>query len=476
MNLQHILVFLTAGLLLGLAFKGRGREWATFALSLLAVFWLQPFSPIRHLDFWLACATLGLTLFIWLLTRSRPFTFQRQDWIAAGVLAGGVTLAGLLRYFEPLCCLTASPPPPIQTILLALLAVGLIACASTRWLPSNRLALAGGVGLLLLAFIVLKSEPLSAWLSAALRALNGQRTALAAAADIRWLGFSYLAFRLLHVLRDRQSGKPIDLSLREFVTYVVFFPALTAGPIDRGPRFAQDLRKPFQLTGSALAQAGERLFLGISKKFILADTLALLALNEVNATQVGAPGWTWLLTYAYALRIFFDFSGYTDIAIGIGLLFGIRLPENFAQPYLKPNLTAFWNSWHITLAQWFRAYFFNPFTRTLRSARRPLPLPAMVFLVQISTMLLIGLWHGITWNFLIWGAWHGVGLFIHNRWSEFLKPRLDPARLASWQERLLDGAGLVLTFHYVTLGWLWFALPTPQLSWQVLLRLFGIGA
>jgi len=97
--------------------------------------------------------------------------------------------------------------------------------------------------------------------------------------------------------------------------------------------------------------------IGLFKKFALADSLALIALNAVNAGQVKSSGWMWLILYAYAFQIYFDFSGYTDIAIGMGRWLGIRLPENFAHPYLKPNLTLFWNSWHITLAQWFRAYF-----------------------------------------------------------------------------------------------------------------------
>src|SRR5512141_1685286 len=107
----------------------------------------------------------------------------------------------------------------------------------------------------------------------------------------------------------------------------------------------------------------------------------------------------------------------------MGRLMGIRLPENFAAPYLKPNLSQFWNSWHMTLTQWFRSYFFNPLTRALQSSRRPLPTWLMILVTQLNTMILIGLWHGITPGFAIWGAWHGVGLFIHNRWADFMRPR-----------------------------------------------------
>ena len=126
--------------------------------------------------------------------------------------------------------------------------------------------------------------------------------------------------------------------------------------------------------------------------------------NELTRlrTMVASP--MAVLLYAYAWRLYLDFSGYTDIAIGLGRLFGVRLPENFERPYLKPNLTTFWNSWHITLAQWFRAYFFNQLTRALRSRPRPLPAALIILIGQVGTMLLIGLWHGVTWNFVAWGA------------------------------------------------------------------------
>jgi D-alanyl-lipoteichoic acid acyltransferase DltB (MBOAT superfamily) len=212
-------------------------------------------------------------------------------------------------------------------------------------------------------------------------------------------------------------------------------------------------------------------------------------LNTVNAAQVNASGWMWVIVYAYALRIFFDFSGYTDIAIGLGRLFGIKLPENFDRPYLKQNLTLFWNSWHMTLAQWFRAYYFNPVTRALRSPKETRFLPAqgffrqpafIILFGQITTMLLIGLWHGITWNFVAWGAWHAAGLFIHNRWAEFQRKRhandsdgAEPASAPPWRNRLTNTLSIVVTFHFVALGWVWFALPGIDQSLVVFRRLLG---
>jgi len=177
--------------------------------------------------------------------------------------------------------------------------------------------------------------------------------------------------------------------------------------------------------------------------------------------------------YAYSLRIFFDFSGYTDIAIGLGMLLGIRLPENFASPYFKPNLTQFWNSWHMTLTQWFRSYFFNPLTRSLRSTDKPLPVPVIIFITQVATMVLIGLWHGVTLGFFLWGLWHGVGLFVQNRWSEWMKVHEPEWGRTGGGAAFLKYSGIFLTFHYVTLGWLFFALSDSAMAWSILLRLLG---
>ena len=274
----------------------------------------------------------------------------------------------------------------------------------------------------------------------------------------------------MHTLRDRLTGRLPQLRLREFVTYTIFFPAFTAGPIDRIQRFVSDLEAGFRLDVEHFFAAATRIVVGVFKKFALADSLALIALNAANAQQSTSTLWTWVLLYAYALRIYFDFSGYTDIAIGIGQLVGITLPENFERPYLKSNLTAFWNAWHITLAQWFRAYFFNPLTRALR--KRKFSVPVIILIGQLGTMVLIGLWHGVTWNFAIWGAWHGLGLFVHNRWADFTKGRFT--NLSPTAQRAANIGDVLLTFQFVTLGWVWFALPTPSLAVAVFQKLFGL--
>ncbi|PKN90102.1 MAG: D-alanyl-lipoteichoic acid biosynthesis protein DltB, partial [Chloroflexi bacterium HGW-Chloroflexi-7] len=149
-------------------------------------------------------------------------------------------------------------------------------------------------------------------------------------------GFSYIAFRLIHTLRDRQNGRLPTMALDEYFIFMIFFPAISAGPIDRCERFIKDLRQPFIPSADTLGNASKRLVIGLLKKFVAADLLAMIALNAANAGQINSGAWAWILVYAYAFQIFFDFSGYTDIAIGMGWLMGIKLPENFNAPYLKP--------------------------------------------------------------------------------------------------------------------------------------------
>ncbi len=471
--LTPILVLLAFTLLARFVLREReaARGWLLLAASGLAVFYLQPAVPVRGLDFWLPVASLTLVAVSWLLTSTAEARGQRENWIAAGVLIGTVLLAGGLRYFYPEPLLTASLPPQISRVLAGL---GIAALISILVLLAARRGfkwLAGGLVIfLILLFLAIKVPALAALASAGLRGLAGQNTSLAAAGDIRWLGFSYLAFRLIHTARDRQTGRLPAVTLREYVTYALFYPALSAGPIDRLERFLKDLRAPFKPDASGLFLSGERLAVGLFKKFVVADALALIALNPTNALQVQTGGWAWVLVYAYALQIFFDFSGYTDIAIGLGLLLGMKLPENFSAPYLKPNLTLFWNNWHMTLTQWFRAYYFNPLTRWLRTLRIQLPAAAIIFFTQITTMILIGLWHGVTWNFVLWGAWHGLGLFVHNRWSEYARGHIQPA--SGWRARAVNAASVFVTFNFVALGWVFFALPDLASAARVFALLF----
>lgn len=479
MTLSHILVFSLCALVAGWLLPKRWRIPFLLVTSLLAVYGLQPSTPIRHLDFWLPSLSIALAVFVWAITLPPDSKAPLTDCLTLLAIPAIVLIVGLTRYLGPLCCLTRSRPPEI---ILTLVGIGLLALmvAIPYFFPTSRRFLSAlAIALIIGLFIILKTPSLAQTASAWLRTANGQSPTLASALDLPWLGFSYLAFRLLQMLRDRQAGKLPAFSLGEVSLFGLFFPAYTAGPIDRAQRFIDEARKieredrnVHQAAVNSLA-GGQRILIGVFKKFAIADSLALISLSPVNATQTTSTFWMWILLLAYSLRIYFDFSGYTDIAIGIGRLAGFHLPENFDRPYLRPNLTAFWNSWHMTLAGWFRAYVFNPMTRSLRTRARAWPVWAIILAGQTTTMALIGLWHGITPNFLIWGLWHALGLFIHNRWSDWSRCYMGALETRPALATAARASGVLLTFLFVSLGWVWFALPGPGLAMQVFQTLFG---
>lgn len=525
MNLAAILVFAAAACLYGALLPARFRGWALFAGSVVAVYVLQPALPIRYSAYALPTAMLLLIVASWWLTRdsnahagattSQPLNddvvgaqhaaplqspnderyspsprlregsgvrgIPRDDLVTLMALVALMVGVSFLRFIDVDFRLVASTPPEPLAVVLALLVIGAAGVGLRLALRrvSQRRALTGMILLIAAAFVVFKAEPLATALSRALRFQTGQDTTLASIADLGWVGFSYVAFRLIHTLRDRQTGILPALSLREYVTYVIFFPSFTAGPIDRAERFVEDYRALPGLRGldaERFAGGAARILIGLFKKFVIADTLALgLALNVINAGQVESPLGMWLLLYGYALRLYFDFGGYTDIAIGIGILYGVTLPENFSRPYLRTTITSFWQSWHITLSSWARFYVFSPLSRALLT-RKPKPSAlVIVLLAQVTTMVVIGLWHGVALNFLLWGLWHGVGLFVHKQWSDRTRKWYRGLNDQPARKRLWVGFSWFVTFHYVVLGWVWFALPDVSQSLRVFGVLFGGG-
>jgi alginate O-acetyltransferase complex protein AlgI len=470
MSITQIIVLATAAILLGQI--GKYRAYALLAFSVFVIYWLQPVQLPVTFTFWLPTFTLLLIVFFWFyIIRDHEATVW-QSLPALVILSAIVVLVGANRYFR-LEGLFITDTPRIQWIGIA---VAAMLSPTLLIVPLRRtpfwLYLVAIVGLLAL-LVIIKLPILQTQLFDALSTIRGKETS-PGWVSLSWLGFSYIAFRLMHTVLDKRAGRLPRTSLVEYINYVIFFPSITAGPIDRIERFNRDMKQPAALDSQGWLDAGTRFFTGLFKKFVLADGLAWIALNEYFARDLQSAGPLWLLLYAYSLRIYFDFSGYTDMAIGLGRFMGVRLPENFSAPYLKPNLTLFWNSWHMTLTQWFRSYLFNPLTRILRS-NNSTPSYLVILTTQVITMLTIGLWHGISLNFVLWGLWHGIGLFIQNRWSYLLRERASPDALTRPVRRgRLDFINIFLTFNYVSLSWLFFMLPTPDLAWQAMMKLMGL--
>ena len=475
-----IAAFLYAGLL-----PGRARAWALLVGSVIAVYWLQPNAPIRFSAFILPTATLILTVAMWWFSRDPQNPDQlaslREDRMTVIAVAALVLLLSLERLLpaEWRVISAARPPDPVA-VLMALAAAFLVVAAIDRFTRQRdrRRVLTGGMLFLIAIFAVLNTDALATSISRLWRFGTGQDTSIASALDLSWLGFSYVAFRLIHTLRDRQTGILPVLSLREYVTYVIFASSLVAGPIDRAERFVGDYRALPNARGLDAARfmpGGTRIAIGLLKKFVIADSLALgMSLTATNAAQTQSALWLWVLLYGYALRLYLDFSGYTDIAIGIGMLFGMTLPENFKRPYLKTTITAFWQSWHMTLSNWARFYVFTPFSRWMLMRKRKPSSAMMVLIAQLATMITIGLWHGVTWNFLAWGVWHGVGLWIHRQWSDRTRKWYRSLADKPLQKRWWSICSWFVTLQFVVLGWVWFALPIDRAA-TTFAHLFGLG-
>lgn len=265
------------------------------------------------------------------------------------------------------------------------------------------------------------------------------------------IGLSFYAFQAIAYTTEIYRKKLTPAPLLELALYLAFFPKLIAGPLARPAQFFSQLQAlPAQPPLAKFGPALELIVLGLFKKLVIADSLAVLADTAFRAADypLGAGAFPTPLFiqgfYLYAFQIFTDFSGYTDLARGSALLLGFELPENFQQPYLAVTLGEFWNRWHMSLTQWFREYLFFPLSRLLlqRLGRERMQLAQMV--ANFCTMLLIGWWHGAAWTFVAWGLWHGL-------W-------ITAERLLNFRptQAWLRGVGWVVTFHLVALGWVLF--------------------
>lgn len=489
MALSDIALFALIAFCIPLLFAGQWRAWALCAVSIVAIFWLQPPLPVRWLDFTLPAVTLALVITVWRLTQrseqpsseGQTHGWQRQDYatlVLAILITGVLALARDVPFIQNWQITTR--PPELRFVLIGIgLFLGLLVLMRAEYMkPLQSRGQWIAIVVIIVLLVILKTEPFAVAAATGWRTLSSQDVSLASLIDIRWLGFSYVAFRLIHMLRDAQLGTLPALSLRDTITYVLFFPAYTAGPIDRAERFLKDLQALPSLPrwdANRVERGLLRIASGLFRKFVLADLLSVVALNPTHALQVESAPALWLMLYAYAFYLYFDFSGYTDIAIGIGILAGVTLPENFDRPYTKHNIALFWQSWHRTLSDWVRFYVYSPLSRALLKRKPKPPTDLVIAICNLATMLIIGLWHGVTAAFIIWGLWHATALFIHKMWSDrtrkwYMRLKADPQRLRLWTY-----AGIFITFHVVVLAWVWFALPDAGTALRILGRLFGVG-
>ncbi|MGM1048804.1 MAG: MBOAT family O-acyltransferase [Bacillota bacterium] len=278
------------------------------------------------------------------------------------------------------------------------------------------------------------------------------------------LGISYFTFELIHYLVERKRGNLPEHKPVSFFSFLFFFPTMVAGPIKQFQVFYPQLTARFQLDHLLIGVT--RIGIGLFKKLVLAGTIDLLA--QPVYSQAGIAGadieTLWISLVAYTFVIYFDFSGYSDIAIGTARLFGIVVPENFRFPYLARSIAEFWNRWHISLGSWLTRYIYFP----LGGSRVPAP---RVYVNLMCTMAVSGLWHGAAWNFVVWGMFHGLMLCIHRFYLKQVKTKLKP--VPNWLKPGTTLLAIGITFLGVTLSRVFFVLPVAD-GWNLMLRLFGL--
>jgi D-alanyl-lipoteichoic acid acyltransferase DltB (MBOAT superfamily) len=281
------------------------------------------------------------------------------------------------------------------------------------------------------------------------------------------LGISFFTFTQIAFLVDAYRGEVRERHFVHYCLFVTYFPHLIAGPVlhhkEMMPQFA--LSQTYRPQWENLAVGISVFAIGLLKKVILADGVAQFVSPVFSAASTGVPLTlieAWCGALAYTLQLYFDFSGYSDMAIGLSLLFGIRLPLNFNSPYKSTNIIEFWRRWHVTLSRFLRDYLYLPLGGNRKGTARR-------YVNLLATMLLGGLWHGAGWTFVIWGGLHGAYLCVNNAWRA--------ARLAVVGERAASRAeilsGALLTFLAVVFAWVFFRATDAASAWLIIRAMLG---
>lgn len=277
------------------------------------------------------------------------------------------------------------------------------------------------------------------------------------------LGISFFVFEFIHYVVDVYRGSEPVKSFPGFALFASFFPTQIAGPIKRYQDFVPQFLAEPKFSVACLDEGLSLILLGLFKKVMIADNLAFFVQGGFSNPALFTGLDLWLFTYAFAFQIYFDFSGYTDIARGSAKLFGYKVPINFNLPYLATNIAEFWHRWHISLSTWLRDYLFIPLGGS-RCSRW------FNYRNLFLTMALGGLWHGAAMHYLLWGAFHGIMLILH---KEFQRLKDAVAPLSSFMQ---SSAGRVfsmfVTFHAVCVGWVFFRAETTESCFAILKKMF----
>ncbi|MBP9925671.1 MAG: MBOAT family protein [Cyclobacteriaceae bacterium] len=278
------------------------------------------------------------------------------------------------------------------------------------------------------------------------------------------VGISFFTFQSLSYTIDvyRKNLQPVDHIL-DYAFFVSFFPQLVAGPIVRASEFLPQLYKPTFVSSEMFGRGVYLICTGLFKKAIISNYIGLNFVDRIFENPTLYTGLENLFgVYGYALQIYCDFSGYSDMAIGIALLLGFQFSINFDSPYQAKNITEFWRRWHISLSTWLRDYVYISLGGNRKGKVR-------MYVNLLLTMLLGGLWHGAAFRFILWGGLHGVGLALHKLYKSL---RLAPLKYRLPQP-LSSGLNILFTFHFVCLGWIFFRASSMEVAQQMINQIFG---
>lgn len=276
------------------------------------------------------------------------------------------------------------------------------------------------------------------------------------------VGISFFVFKSISYVVDVWRGTTVPFSrITDYAFHVSFFPALLAGPIVRAADFAPQIRRPLSITPAMLSMGTWLIITGLLKKAVVSDYISVNLVNRVFDMPSMHSGVEVLLAlYGYSVQIYCDFSGYSDMAIGLSLLMGFRLPANFNAPYKADSLADFWRRWHISLSSWIKDYVYIPLGGSRKGTLR-------MYLNQLVSMTLCGLWHGASLTFVLWGLLHGVGVCLHKLFSQTILHHDRHYHPLGWRRVV----AVVVTFHLVTLLWLPFRSSDLHSTWLMLTRM-----
>ena len=279
------------------------------------------------------------------------------------------------------------------------------------------------------------------------------------------VGISFFVFQSMSYTIDVYRGviRPLDRWI-DYMFYLSFFPQLVAGPIVRARDFIPQIRQPLRVTRRMFGLGVALIIIGLIKKAVISDYISLNFVDRIFDDPALYSGFECLMgIYGYALQIYCDFSGYSDMAIGIALLLGFRFPKNFDAPYKSATITEFWRRWHISLSSWLRDYLYISLGGNRKGRVR-------TYVNLLLTMLLGGLWHGAAVRFILWGALHGVALALHKMWMAVV-----PWAKINGKDMniVLRVAGIIFTFNLVCFGWLLFRAEDMQTVHVMLYQIFN---